>query len=36
MGKIEGSSFVIIRNGVKGVGMELLWVVIDIVEIKGI
>ncbi len=29
MGKIEG-------NGVKGVGMELLRVAIDMVEIKGI
>jgi len=36
MGKIKGNNFVTIRNGVKGIGMELLRVAIDIVEIKGI
>jgi hypothetical protein len=34
MSKIKGNNFVIIRNGVKGIGMELLRVAIDIVEIK--
>jgi hypothetical protein len=32
LGKIEGNNFVTIRNGIKGIGMELSRVAIDMLK----